>query len=552
MKLKNISRIAALSLAFATMTAVTSCKDDISDDLRAEARIEPYSFTVTGTGKTNPDKGAPVFRTTFSDDGHTIYIRLPENYDPAVELKGATVQFFLSMGASVTPIMAEPQDFSNPDNPVVYTVTSADGTRTEKYTVTFMVIPPTKVEKGTGFTGSELAAYKTYVELGFPGKYGSWSIWDSSELNVTMGDLLGMPAFCGDKLVIFSRSYAWGNAEEIYGVPAFAPDHSQAFKVFSLPDLTPAEGLNLGGISPSEIVAISSDSAGHMVAAVGRKAGGKTDFYYWTSTTDAPELLGSAEVSCEIGNHDADAGSYINVTGNVTTAAVIAASAPRDNDGSHYKFKVAGSRLVPGYEIIKTGHSSNDKSWFQMISYFGTGDNDPYLVGDCQDNPGNENGHVQVYLNNANGTNRGTMDYHNTSINGWVHDDGEAWWSRSGKWILRGGGRRPTVHAMTINGVPYSFFTTGSDWRVRGVLMNQELSECITLPSGEKDPYPHFGFGLTTKAKHPNGKDGGIWIGQSYGAMADWMFDEENMEGWVAVWSDRFGIHLFKLTCLEV
>lgn len=542
------------AFAIATAFVSASCNDDdMTKKLRAEAKIEQYAFTVKGTGLQHPDEPekTPTFRTSFSEDGHTIYIRVPENIDPALELNGAVPQFFLSMGATVEPRMTEPQNFSDLDNPVVYTVTSGDGSRVEKYYVTYMIIPPVCVPHGEGFTAGTLTNSKTYVELGYPGTYGSWSTYASDLINVTMGDLMGSPAFCGkDHIVIFSPRYAWGDDGSTKAENAMDADHRYALKVYDISTLSEAGTLNLSGISPSDIVAVASDWVGNMVAAVGRKAGGKTDFYYWTSPDASPVHIGTAPVSIEIGNHNADGGSYINIAGDITGGAVIAAAAPRDNDGSHYKFKVAGGRLLSDYQVIKTGHSSNDKSWFQMISFFGPEDSAPYLVGDCEAS-GEDNGQVRVYLNNANGTNRGTMDYHNLAINGWAHDDGEVWWSRSGKWLARGGGRRPTVHAMRLNGKDYSYFTTGSDWRGRGILMNQELSSGIEIEGGEKWGFPHFGFGKITAAKHPNG-DGGMWIGQSFGMMADWYFDDETQEGYVAVWADRFGLILFKITCLEL
>ncbi|MDE6367723.1 MAG: hypothetical protein K2K94_00625, partial [Muribaculaceae bacterium] len=120
MKIKSFRYLLASALSVVAVAAVTSCKDDISDTLRSEAKIEPFNFTVTGVG-VNPDKAAPVFRSRFSEDGDTIYIRVPEDYDVKGELNGAIPKFYLSMGASVTPLMTEPQDFSDPDNPLVYT-----------------------------------------------------------------------------------------------------------------------------------------------------------------------------------------------------------------------------------------------------------------------------------------------------------------------------------------------------------------------------------------------------------------------------------------------
>ncbi len=428
MKIKSFRYILASALSLIAVSTVTSCKDDITDTLRSEAKIEQYSFTVTGVG-VDPDKAAPVFRTSFSADGDTVYIRVPEDYDVKGELNGAKPKFFLSMGATVTPPMTEPQDFSDPDNPVVYTVTSGDGATTHKYYVTYVIVPPVPVEYGRGFSDCVISGVKTYVELGFPGSYVSWG----GTLNVNCGDIMGFPAFCGKgKIVVFSRRYAWGD-DGSSGADAVTANAAHAFKVYDVATLAPAGSLNLGGISPADVVAVASDWAGNMVAAVGRKASGKTDFYYWTSPTEAPVHLGTADVSVDISANAADASPYINIAGDITGAAVIAASAPRAEDGPHYKFTCAGGKLVPGYSIIKTGYSSVDKNSFQMISYFGAGEYDPYLVGDTKDNPGEDNGQIQIYLNNSDGTNRGTMDYHNTAINGWVADNGEAWWSRSGK-----------------------------------------------------------------------------------------------------------------------
>lgn len=551
MKIQSFRYLLASALSVVAVAAVTSCKDDISDSLRSEAKIEPYNFTVTGVG-VNPDKAAPVFRSRFSEDGDTIYLRVPANYDVKGELNGAVPQFYLSMGATVTPPMTEPQDFSDPDNPVVYTVTSADGSTSRKFYVTYVIVPQIPIEYGLGFTDGEMVAVKTYVELGFPGSYG-W--WMGEKLSAYQGDVMGFPAFCGkDHIVVFSRCFAWGD-NGTSGANAVTPDPTHAFKVFDVNTLTPAGTLNLGGIAPADVVTVASDWVGNMVAAVGRKDAGKTDFYYWTSPTEEPVHLGTADVSIDISVHAADASPYINIAGDITGAAVMAASAPRDADGSHYKFTFAGARLVPGYTVIKTRHSSIDKYGYQMISFFGTNDSDPYLVGDTQDNPGEDNGQIQVYLNNPDGSNRSTMDYHCTDVNGWKMDSkaGDVWWSRSGKWLMREGARRPTVHALVLNGKPYSYWTTGTDWGSRGVLMKQDLTEGVDLKElgGIRNPYPNWCYGTTTGAKNPNG-DEGIYVQYSYGAIADWYFDDETSIGYLALWTDRFGLIMFRITCYEL
>lgn len=551
MKIKSFRYILASAIVISAAAAVTSCKDDISDSLRSEAKIENFNFTVTGVG-VNPEKAAPVFRTRFSEDGDTIYIRVPEDYDVKGELNGAKPTFYLSMGATVSPAMTEPQDFSDPDNPVVYTVTSADGTNVHKYYVTYVIIPPIPVAYGVGFTEGKKLAFKTFSELGFPGAYGSWA---GGNVSVNHGDVMGFPAFCGNNhIVVFSRRFAWGD-DGSSGGDAVTPNAAHAFKVFDTHTLTPAGSLNLGGIAPADVVAIASDWGGNMVAAVGRKNSGKTDFYCWTSPSENPVLIGTADVSVDISAHAADASPYINIAGDITGAAVIAGSAPHDVDGSHYKFTVAGGKLVPGYTVIKTGHTALDKNCYQMISFFGAEDSSPYLVGDTKPNGTEDNGQIQIYLNNPDGTNRGTMDYHCTDVNGWKMDSkvGDTWWSRSGKWLNRDGARRPTVHAMVINGKPYSYWTTGTDWGPRGVLMDQDLTDGVDLQplGGIDNPYPHWCYGRDTGAKRPSG-DEGIDIAASFGAIADWYFDEEETTGYVALWADRMGLIVFQLTCFEL
>lgn len=526
-----------LASLFSVAVLSTACSDDITEKLKSEAAIEQdIPITVVN------DEGT-VFNTKWSDDGTTLLIKVNPYMDPSVLLASCRPTFYVSMGATIEPSPTIPQNFGDPDNLVSYTVTSGDGTKQRTYYVSYTVTD--KLPYGEGYTHGD-QIYKTYVELGFPGTYASWSA--SDVIDVKMGDIMGFPAFCGkDHLVVFSRRYAWGDDGSNDAKTKMDANHAYAFLVYDRATLQQSGNLNLGSLNPSDIVAISSDWVGNMVAAVGRKASGKTDFYYWTAPTDAPQLIGSTDVSCDISNHSADAGSYISVAGNVTGEAVIAASAPRDEKGSHYRFKINGGKLN-GYTVIETGHSSNDQAWFQMVSFFGADDYAPYLVGDTQINLAtvgteNDSGQIQVYLNNSNGSNRSTMSYYNTAVNGWIHDDGEAWWIRSGVWLSRGGGRRPTVHAMVINGKPYSYFTTGGPYRSRGIMMDQNMANGIS-------EYPTYGFGLCTADKHPNG-EAGIYLPYSFGCMADWIFDEEEQEGYVAVWTDRFGINLFTLTCYE-
>lgn len=541
MRLRTIIYTAFLGLG---ISAFTACEDDITEDLRSEATIEPYGFTVVSAEFTDENgvKHAPkTFKVKPDETGNVFNIRISPFLNAEDYLSNATPKFCLSMGATVTPPMTEPQNFADPDNPVVYTVTSGDGKRVERYTIgwTESELKPA----GEGMGDGEQIIYKTYVELGFPGTYASWP--QNDNLGTSYGDLMGFPAFCGkDKIVVFSRRFAWGDDGAAGSKYAMAANPAHAFKVFDVNTLSPAGSLNLGNIAPADVVAITSDWLGNMVASVGRKASGKTDFYYWSSPEDAPTHIGTADVTTDISANSTDAGCYINVAGDITSNAVIATSAPRTDKGQHYKFNVYRGVLEPEFTVINTGHSELDKNQFQMISYFGTMANDPYLVGDCSANGSEDNGQIHIYLNNPDGSNRGEADYHMIGFNGGMHDDGEQWWSRSGKWLSRNGGRRPTVHAMVLNGMPYSYATTGTDWRNRGILFDQGLTKVL-------DGYPSFGFGNCTKEKNPQKAEGGIWLGDCFGCMADWYFDDETQEGYVAVWSDRFGMNMFKITCYE-
>lgn len=541
MKFNGIKKLAYCLIAGMTMSAtMTSCEDNIDDKLHAEAEMLPGGFSVVSpTGK--------VYKGQFSEDGSTVYIKINFKYDPTVELNGAKPTFFLSMGATVNPPMTEPQDFSDLEHPVEYTVTSADGSHQRKYYVTYQLVS-VKVEPGVGFTGCEKEAVKTYTEMGYPGVYHSW-VSGVPSINVNTGDLLAYPAFCGkDKLVMFSARYAWGDDGSNNAANKMPANHDYAFMVYESSTLEPAGKLNLGSLNPSDFVAITSDSKGNMVAAVGRKASGKTDFYYWTSPEDKPHHFGSADVSCDISNHSADGGSYLSVTGDITGTAVIAAAAPRSATGDHYRFQVYGGK-VQDYTIIHTGYNADSKAWFQMISYFGPEPEDAYMIGYQADNPGKDNGQINVTIRDGDGANLGVLDHYVTPfMNGTLggkFDDGQVWWARTGKWLERGGGHRPTVHAMTLNGVQYSYFTTGYEWRNRTLMHYNNMNDAIT-------DYPTWGYGLDTQAKNPNPEvEDGHYLDYSFGMMCDWYFDDEELEGRVAIWSERFGVVMMLITCYD-
>lgn len=151
-----------------------------------------------------------TFKCRPANDGdpHKFYIRISPFLDAKDYLTNATPKFYVSMGATVTPPMTQSMDFSDPDNPVEYTVTSGDGKHVEKYYISWA--ESDLKGKGEGIGDAE-HYYKTYTELGFPGTYGSWTQDDN--LKTDYGDLMGFPAFCGkNNLVIFSRRFAWGDS----------------------------------------------------------------------------------------------------------------------------------------------------------------------------------------------------------------------------------------------------------------------------------------------------------------------------------------------------
>lgn len=533
MKLNLIKNILAFATIAVSALSFTSCNDDLSETLQSQAYIEPDAFYVVSAA----DKSR-VYKAVLSEDGTLFSIRLPQNVDPAEELVGATPKFFLAMGATCEPALSEPQDFTDPENPVVYTVTSHDGAAKRSYTVDYIVVEPTTVDFGEAFSTADVVAAKNIRNLGWTNNY--YYSWDANAyelppnqpVDINLGDIMGSPAFCGhDNIVVFARAYA------LSGQP------DKAFKVFDPQTLEAKGALNLGSIDPAQVVAVASDWHGNMIAAVGRKVTGKSDLYIWTSPEDEPLLIGSTHVSVEIEENNDNAASYINVAGDLTRNAVIAFGGPRDADGTHYKYKVFGGQLNSDYKVIKTGCSSEDQYKFQMISYFGIKDSDPYLVGDCyitQKTPDKMEDEVGIYLNGPDGDRRAYADYYNTAYNGWVHDNGDAWWQRTGQTMKREGARRPTVHAMYINGRYYAFWTTGSIYTMRTLITDRNLSEYYT------DYGCFWGFGKTTAAMGCVNS----WQRDGYGPMADWYFDDESQHGYIALWIERVGLVMFEISCV--
>lgn len=532
MKLNLIKNIFAFAAVVVSAFAFPSCKEDLSETLQTEAFIEPDAFYVVSAVDKNR-----VYKAVLSDDGSNFSIRLPQNVDPMEELVGATPNFFLSMGATCVPALSEPQNFADPDNPVVYTVTSNDGLNKRSYSVDYIVVEPTTVDYGEPFSTADVVAAKNIKALGWTNNYvyswdaNAYELAPGQPVDINLGDIMGSPAFCGlDHIVVFARAYA------LSGQP------DKAFKVFDPATLNAKGSLNLGSINPADVVAVASDWHGNMIAAVGRKVTGKSDLYVWTSPENAPVLIGTTHTSVEVSENNENAASYINVAGDLTGNAVIAFGAPADADGTHYKYNVYGGQLNSDYKVIKTGYSSEDQYKFQMISFFGIKDSDPYLVGDCKVSEKSDKmeDEVAVYLNGPDGSQRAYADYYNTAYNGWVHDNGDAWWQRSGQTMKREGARRPTVHAMRINGRDYAFWTTGSIYTMRTLITDRNLSEYYT------DYGCFWGFGKTTQAMGCTNS----WQRDGYGPMADWYFDDETQHGYIALWIERVGLVMFELSCV--
>ena len=140
MKINLIKNIIAFAAIAVSAFSFSSCKDDITETLQTQAFIEPDAFYVVSAADKNR-----VYKAVLSEDGTTFSIRLPQNVDPKEELVGATPKFYLALGATCEPALSEPQDFSDPDNLVVYTVTSHDGLAQRSYKVDYIVVEPTTV-----------------------------------------------------------------------------------------------------------------------------------------------------------------------------------------------------------------------------------------------------------------------------------------------------------------------------------------------------------------------------------------------------------------------
>ena len=504
----NYSKHALIAAAALLAVLASSCKDDVTDSLAKEVYIEPGAFYVTSA----VDQSR-VYKAELNATQDTFFIRVPQNVDLVNELTDAVPTFYLSFGATVTPAMTDPQNFADRDNAPKYTVTAANGA-TRSYVVSYVVVDPQPMDFG------ELPASIDRI--------GAAAVGGDFGFN---GDIIGSPAFCGlEHVVMFSRKYS-------------------TLRVYDLPSLkVSATQLKTDAFDVKDVVAVTSDSNGNLVVAVGGHDSGHTKFYYYASPDQDPVAIEGethTSVEYEVGEPGM-MGTYISCTGDVTTQAVVAFGGERDALGTHYKYYISGAILrTDNYETIHTGYPSNDMNEFQMISFFSTKKNSAYLIGDCQksektDGMRNE---VEIRVNDNLGNTIAQADYYANAYNSW-----QGWWQRTGQAPSKKGARRPTVHAMNLNGVELALFSTGGGEAApqmqRTLITDKNLNEYYT-------DYAAFdGTWLITIGS----ETAAPWIDYNTGSgmMCDWCFDNEKQQGYIAVWYERRGLLIYDESCIKM
>jgi len=435
----------------------------------------------------------------------------------------AIATFILPIGATSNLVSPVALDLTKE---VKIVVTAQDGVTKTTWTV---------ICNTTGFNHAEKGISKTFVELGYPGEYINFS---GAIPSIEYGDLCMYHAYCDDYIVLLSRIYIdlksgdFNDAAE-EGYPQF-PDYmdetfiastkaTNSIKVVNKNTLADAGVLNTGSISLANLKMITSDYKGRCVAAVVNDD--ETEFFYWTTPTTAPVSVGKIAVNMA---STTDGSANFQVAGDITGNAWITALAPRNADGEHYRVKVTGGNLSGTHAIIKTGYASNDCNLFQMISPLDASDTPGFVVGDVEGTSGGA-GTVKGYINNWAGGTTSTMPpffQGNSGFPGWPEDG----WVSQGQSLSRGGGRRPVVSALPINGKTYVAMANGSNWWPSAAVLdddlqtwvNDDLTSCFSLNTG--------------------------W---SYGSWVDWYYDEVKKEAYLAVWHDRYGLITFKMAFIE-
>lgn len=508
MKLNHSKYFLTAAALFAVLAS--SCKDDITDELSEKAYIEPDAFYVpSAVDKTR------VYKAQLNATQDTFFIRVPQNVDPVSELTGAVPRFYLSLGASVEPAMTDAQNFADLDNPPKYTVTAKKGGATHTYVVSYIVVEPQPID-----FGENPASIDMLVSATIGGDFGF------------NGDIIGSPAFCGlEHVVMFSRQFT---KLRVYDLSTLAVSGTQL-------KTEPA-------FAEADVVAVTSDSRGNLVVAVGGYNAGHTKFFYYTAPDQDPVALeGETHTSVEYEPGEAGMmGTYISCTGDITTQAVIAFGGERDALGTHYKYYVSGGILRnDNYETIHTGYPSNDMNEFQMISFFSTKKNSSYLIGDCEksDKDDGMQNEVQIRVNDNLANTIAQADYYASAYNSW-----QGWWQRTGQATSKKGARRPTVHAMNLNGVEFALFTTG------GGTNAPQMQRTLITDKALGVYYTEYGAFSGTWVITFGAETAVPWIDYNSGAgmMCDWCFDDEKQQGYIAVWYERRGLVIYDVSCIRM
>jgi len=465
-----------------------ACQDD---KLSSDASIVT-SFKVKGTSGT-------MFNAAIGSD-NVITIKVSPYRNAAEELDSVTPVFYLSKGATVSPDPTVPQNFAQTGG-VKYTVTAEDGKTQKVYTVTWGISD--QLPYGEGFSYAEIGATKNFVQLGYPGEVGNTGL-----PSIQYGDLLMYHAYCGDYIVLLSRSYIKADPASPYCV-----------KVVDKTTLNNAGSLNLGSIPVSNMQMITSDYKGRCVAAVTNA--GQTEFFYWTTPTETPRSVGKINVDMA---STTDGSANFQVAGDITGNAWITALAPRGPEGEHYRVKVTGGKLASDYSIVTTGYSSGDCSGFQMISALDDSDRPSFVIGDTEGKAAAANS-IHCYINSPAGTTTNVMP-------GLWQANLQTWWVGTGFSTARTGGRSPIVTALPINGKTYVAVTSGTGWWFAAAVLTSDLQ---TLAHENLN----IAFGVAASR------------GWSYGEWIDWYWDDAKKETYLAVWFERLGLYTFKLTCFE-
>jgi hypothetical protein len=491
LKMKKSNYMKTIAYCLCLLLLCSACKEDA---LNNEAEII-ISFTVK-------NEAGKVFKAAIGSD-NTITVKISPYADATTELAVATPSFYLSKGATVAPDPSLPQNFAQAGG-VKYTVTAEDGSTKREYTVTWG--NSDKMPYGDGFSYAEIGEKKTFVELGYPGTVGDFS---GAIPSIEYGDLYMFHAYCGNYIVLLSRSYITADAASPHGI-----------KVVDKTTLAPAGTLNLGAIPIANLKMITSDYKGRCVGLV--TDGSATEFFYWTTPTVAPVRVGSVAVNMAPYTVATDIASTFQVAGDITGNAWITALAPRSATGDHYRIKVTGGQLASTYATISTGYSSDDCNKFQMISPLDDSDKPQFVIGDVEGAIG-ANGSIKCYINSYAGSTLAVMP---SLWNGilWPY------WVQTGQSLQRTGDRRPMISGMVINGKSYVAVTSGSAWYHTMAVLNTDLE---TLAHENLNYYE------------------GINSGWSFGQWVDWYWDEEAEEGHFAVWFGRLGLYTYKLTCFE-